>query len=370
MFDHSVHQLFDYMIHESSTLCLLIDKEGVILQSNSFADKLSGQKLTGLPITDLFLHFNRAPEISEYLSPPGEKILVNVITKAELPSTYYFIFYDLGSSVLAIGEADNLDSDKLRKNLLELNQDLHNLSRELQKKTIELTKLNELKNQFLGIAAHDLRNPLNIIMGFNDFLNQDLENQLCDRHTMMFAEIQKSSRFMLQLIDNLLDVSTIESGKLTVNREQTDIAMLIKRNVELNNFVANKKSINIHFDKPDFFPAIPVDCMKIEQVLNNLLSNAVKFSHPGTSIQVKLHAKNNFAIVSVADNGQGIPETDLKKLFTPFGTTNVKSTAGEKSTGLGLSIVQNIIHGHQGEIWVESKVDQGTVFFFSLPLTE
>lgn len=252
--------------------------------------------------------------------------------------------------------------------LSRLNNELVNIQRELAKKNRELDELNKLKNQFLGIAAHDLRNPLSVIMGFSAYLVEYEEANLTEDQMMMLNAILTSSEFMLRLINDLLDVSAIESGKLELNLEKADIVPVISKNIELNKVIAQKKNISIHFSAPEYIPAINFDAGKIEQVLNNLISNAVKYSQPGTQVFVEAVKKESDVIISVTDQGHGIPEAELVKLFKPFSRTSVQSTAGETSTGLGLSIVRNLISGHKGKIWVESTVGKGSTFYFSLPV--
>ena len=252
--------------------------------------------------------------------------------------------------------------------LSRLNNDLINMQRELAKKNRELDELNKLKNQFLGIAAHDLRNPLGVIMGYSSFLLEESEGHWSDDQIKMLKSISSSSEFMLHLLNNLLDISSIESGKLNLDLNRSDIVKLIERNVELNSVIAHKKNINISFTYMQKIPDLLIDTGKIEQVLNNLISNAVKFSHPGNDIYITIQLKGNEAVIAVADHGQGIPEPELHKLFKPFEKNMVKSTAGEKSTGLGLSIVRKLVEGHNGNVWVESKKGEGSVFYFSLPV--
>jgi signal transduction histidine kinase len=249
-----------------------------------------------------------------------------------------------------------------------LNNDLVNMQRELAKKNRELDELNKIKNRFLGIAAHDLRNPLGVIMGYSDYILEEDNGNFSEEHLMMLSSILKSSEFMLSLINNLLDVSAIESGKLDLELTKADLISVIRNNVELNNVIAQKKNIQIHFNAQEQISEILIDIGKIEQVLNNLISNAVKYSFPNTTVQVNICQNESEIIVSVTDQGKGIPESELGKLFKPFEKTSVQSTAGEKSTGLGLSIVKNLVLGHKGRIWVDSKVGEGSTFYFSLPL--
>lgn len=251
--------------------------------------------------------------------------------------------------------------------LSRLNNDLVNMQRELFKKNKELDELNKLKNEFLGIAAHDLRSPLSVIIGYSQYVLEETKGILSDDHQYMIDAILTSSKFMLQLLNDLLDVSAIESGKLNLNLDKINLVNIVKRNVELNNVISQKKNISICLNTHPSIPDIVCDGGKIEQVLNNLIGNAVKFSMPGTAIRVGIRKAEAEVVVSVADQGPGIPDAELGKLFKPFVTTSVQSTAGEKSTGLGLSIVRNLVLGHKGKIWVESKLGEGSTFYFSLP---
>jgi two-component system, OmpR family, sensor kinase len=250
-----------------------------------------------------------------------------------------------------------------------LNNELANLQREVTKKNVELEKLNEEKNRFLGIAAHDLRNPLNAIQMYSEFLLDEAADALNQEQMGFVSIIHSSSRFMLQLVNDLLDVAKIESGKLELELSNTDLVSLIERNVVLNSAMASKKQIKLNFEHDDYIPNVPIDAAKIEQVLNNLITNALKFSSSGSVINVNLVTTDNEVILSVKDQGQGIPSNDLDKLFKPFQRTSVKTTDGEESTGLGLAIVRKIVLGHKGRVWVESEVGRGTTFYVALPLS-
>lgn len=251
-----------------------------------------------------------------------------------------------------------------------VNNELADAQRELAKKNAALAALNEQKNRLLGMAAHDLRNPLGVIMSYAKFLDRMAGARLDDKERQFVAQIGKSSEFMLRLLEDLLDVSQIESGKLNLALAPVDLAALVDNNVALNRVLAAAKQIDIALDLD--LPPAPVtvcaDAIKIEQVLNNLVSNAVKYSHAGTAVRVSVGADDKEIVVAVRDQGQGIPEAELSQLFQPFSKTSVKSTAGEKSTGLGLAITRKIVEGHGGRIWVESRVGAGSTFSFSLPL--
>lgn len=246
---------------------------------------------------------------------------------------------------------------------------LNATNQEIEKKNEELKLLNDQKNQFLGMAAHDLRNPLTVIEGYSTLLKDKLEEAGDPTTTNMINRIQKSSAFMLQLINDLLDISSIESGKVTVNLAPVDFVALVKENVDLESSFAEKKQIKIVFQPSQKIPIFQCDHDKISQVLTNLITNAIKYSHSGTTIEVSLTTSQTELIVSVKDQGQGIPPNEIVRLFQPFTKTSVKSTAGEASTGLGLAIVKKIVTEHRGRIWAESEVGKGSTFFFALPLS-
>lgn len=269
--------------------------------------------------------------------------------------------------------ADLIKEQKLKENsfydeLGRLYNELANLQRELSKKNIELEKLNEEKNRFLGIAAHDLRNPLNAIQMYSEFLSDEAFDVLTPEQREFVSIIYSSSQFMLRLVNDLLDVAKIESGKLELNLVRTDLIDLIKHNVILNSAMASRKNIRIDFDSDPDIPETLIDTAKIEQVLNNLIVNAIKFSSPGGVICVKVSKSDGEVVLSVKDQGPGIPSDEIDKLFKPFQRTSVRSTAGEDSTGLGLAIVRKIITGHKGRVWVESEVGNGSTFYVVLPL--
>jgi signal transduction histidine kinase len=273
-------------------------------------------------------------------------------------------FKDRGD--LAGAQAEQTSS--LYDDLSRLNNELVNLQRELAKRNVELERLDELKNRFLGTAAHELRNPLGIIWSYSDFLMHEISDLLSEEHLEFLSIIQYSSEFMLHMVDDLLDVSAIESGRLNLTLESTDLFALVEHNVALNRVLAEKKQIHLGLHTDGDSPALHLDPAKIEQVLNNLISNAVKFSYPASSVEIRVFREKDRALISVRDEGQGIPADEVDNLFKWFGKTSVKGTEGEISSGLGLAIAHKIVLGHRGRIWVESEVGKGSTFCVSLPI--
>lgn len=280
------------------------------------------------------------------------------------------------ANVLRLTAKDNAEltsrmerDNALYEELSRLNNQLVNLQRELAKKNQQLQQLNDQKNQFLGMVSHDLRNPLSVIMMYSEFLLDDVAAQMSAEQRGFLSIIYSSSEFMLNMVNELLDIAKIESGKLTLDLAPTDLCDLVRQNVALNSALGARKQITIELACDEGLAPLLIDGAKIEQVLNNLLGNAVKFSYPGSRVLVSVRRMEGHVCVSVQDFGQGIPSDELSKLFKPFTRTSVKSTGGEKSTGLGLAIARRIVEGHEGRIWAESQVGEGTIFSFLLPLS-
>ncbi|MDX9703534.1 MAG: GAF domain-containing sensor histidine kinase [Candidatus Auribacterota bacterium] len=227
-----------------------------------------------------------------------------------------------------------------------------------------LMELNELKNKFLGMTVHDLRNPIAIIKGFLDLL---LLQDNSDYYTKVFDHIRGQADKMLSLIGDLLDITAIEAGKINIQKKQENIIDVVNDSVKTNRLISIGKNIEIQVDLSLDLPDVYIDKARIAQVMDNLISNAVKFSESGTVITIKVYLKDKSVCVSVADHGQGIPQSDLPKLFQPFSRIGVRPTGGEKSTGLGLAIVKKIIDLHNGSIEVESQPGIGTMVTFCLP---
>jgi signal transduction histidine kinase len=259
-------------------------------------------------------------------------------------------------------------TDALYDELSRLNNELVTLQREVTKTNADLEKLIELKNEFLGMAAHDLRNPLFVVQSCAKFLLAKASGQLDEEQVEFLSIIESYSGFMLQMVEDLLDVSAIESGRLVLLPEPVDLVALVRRNLALNTVLAENKQIYLSFRHDQDLPLMMLDPVKIEQVLNNLISNAVKFSHPGSQVEVLLQRQADEAVILVRDEGQGIPAEELDRLFKWFGRTSVRGTGGERSTGLGLAIVRRIVAGHRGRIWVKSEVGKGSSFYVSLPI--
>lgn len=243
---------------------------------------------------------------------------------------------------------------------------VHAAYEEIKKKNEELRTLNDQKNQFLGMAAHDLRNPLGVIIGYSGMLKSKFETTLDENSLKMIDKISHSGSFMLRLINDLLDISVIESGKVTLRLAKVDLRELIDDNIALLSNIAEKKGVKLLCIRRPGDMKLTCDPNKISQVLTNLVSNSVKFSKTGSVVEIVLVPSKTEITLSIKDSGIGMSAEMQKSLFQPF-TKGSMGTSGEKSTGLGLAIVHKIVVEHRGKIWCESELGKGTTFFISLP---
>lgn len=237
----------------------------------------------------------------------------------------------------------------------------YNQQIELELKNKQLEQLNQDKSRLLGMAAHDLRGPLGNVSMLCDLMLGDVES-LNPMQEELVTMMDTSVKFMLDLINSLLDVSTIESGRLDLDCKEVNLTQLIRKAVNIFMFSAKQKNIVVEFNPvlPDL--TVCADQIRIQQVIQNLISNALKFSKPGTTVTVALEQHHGEVIVSVKDEGQGIMKEELGRLFQFFQKTSTLSTHGESSTGLGLAISQKIMEAHGGGISVESEYGEGSVF--------
>jgi len=305
------------------------------------------------------------PETSEIpvIFLTGKTETGDIVKGFELGAVDYVV-KPFNSTELLARVNTHLSLKEAREGEKKLRENLQEKFEEIERKNIELKELNELKNQFLGIAAHDLRSPLTVI---NTYIFAISNDNLMDEQVTYLGKVKDITNYMLNLINNLLDLSAIETGHLTLDMKQHNYIKFLKDSIELNKAIASKKNISLDLKYVEEIPFITFDRDKLTQVINNLISNAIKFSHKNTAITVEVKKENEFITTSVIDQGQGIPSEELHKLFREFQKTSVKSTGKEKSTGLGLAITKKIIEAHKGRVGVESKVGEGSEFYFTLP---
>ena len=239
---------------------------------------------------------------------------------------------------------------------------------ELKKSTQNLIKLNETKDRFISIISHDLRTPFSSILGFTDLLANDEELTEDDRKQYI-KYIQESSRSMLALVNSLLDWTRLQTGRIKFEPQKIDVSKIVLDSANALSGSAMQKGIEV-VSLVNQSLYLFVDKSLITQVFNNLISNAIKFTNKGGFIRISNEAVTNsrFVKFSVKDTGVGIKNDDLGKLFSVDAKFTSEGTAGERGSGLGLSLVKEIIEKHGGTISVESEYGKGTEFIFTLPI--
>jgi signal transduction histidine kinase len=359
-----------YVQDDAPVLFVRMDWEGNILETNQYAIDLLGLDVRKRTFADVLVDFPRKLRLADLAANTSRRHMLDVATEAGSPKTFYFRFFTHQDQVLCFGAEDPDDGERLRTEVLSLNQELSNLTRDLQKSNAELAKLNELKNQFLGMAAHDLRKPVGLVMAYSEFLLDEAGPALGEEHCGFLSTILDSAQSMKRLIDDFLDVAMIESGRFALQVEPTELGPIIQRAVVVAGLTAKKKGIALQVDQDETLPRLLIDGPKIEQALANLLANAIEHSHPDATVEVRSGREGKFVTLSVKDEGDGIDEEHLSRLFQPYERAGSRKTSGERSTGLGLAIALRITEEHGGKIAVESTVGAGSTFHISLPLAD
>jgi len=240
------------------------------------------------------------------------------------------------------------------------------LMRRLADQKRELEELNAAKDRFLGIAAHDLRNPLVVVGGYTELLRAKMDGE---DELELIGQIKASADRMVTLISNLLDVSKIQKGTLTIRKTRVDVGSFLAESGRHNELIGTMKGVDLKLVPPEEGIRAEFDKEYMHQVLDNLLGNAFKYSRKGSTVTLGAEVAGGWLRFSVKDEGVGIPEEDLPKIFDEFTRAGSRPTGGEDGTGLGLAIVRHIVELHDGEVGVESEVGRGSTFTVSIPLS-
>jgi len=231
----------------------------------------------------------------------------------------------------------------------------------------EIERLNQLKNQFLGTAAHDIRGPIASIKTAADYLLD--RSPTPERQDRLMNLIRNSSTDLIDLLETLLDISVIESGVPKLSKTDVNVAKIVVERLELYQAEAVSKGLTVNRNLPAEVLAV-VDPLKMKQICDNLITNAIKYSEMNGSIEVSLVQSNDRFIFSIRDAGPGISEDEQEQLFQAFSVLSTKTTRGEKKTGLGLAITKSIVDAHGGKIYYKHSKGMQSTFFVELPLLD
>ncbi len=238
----------------------------------------------------------------------------------------------------------------------------------LIEKTEEVEEANQAKSEFLAHMSHELRTPLNVIIGFSELMVDEVPGKINEEQRQSLNDILDSSQHLLSLINDVLDLSKVEAGKMRLRLTNLALAEVIEplTRTMMPILAPRKQSLDVEIEEG--LPPVHADKAKIRQVLLNLLSNSAKFTPDGGKLKIEAGRENGWCQVSVIDNGIGINKEDQERMFEPFYQPDNPITKEKGGTGLGLIVTKQIIERHGGRIWVESEYGKGSRFTFTLPL--
>jgi len=232
----------------------------------------------------------------------------------------------------------------------------------------EQRELDRAKSNFISMVSHELRTPLNSILGFANVILSGATGPLSDRQREFLEYIQASSRHLVQLVSDILDLSRIDAGTFTLHKSKVLPEIIAKQVVSQLSGLAAEQNIELAFLSDKKIPKIEADGRRVEQVLINLVGNAIKFTPSGGKVIVRVRNKGDHVLFSVSDTGPGISEEDMDRIFERFYQSIMNPQAATKGTGLGLAIAKSLVEQHGGKIWVDSTPGQGATFHFTLPI--
>lgn len=339
---------------------IVLDLRKKVMIFNSAAQKLTGlteSEALGKEINDVIKLSNKDGEVSDLIYCPAENPSSNLTVYSEKN-------LQLVSQKLTKPSNVDLTTTKIQgppDSQLCCVITIHD--------TTQSKEFEDMKFDFVSMAAHELRTPITSIKGYISVLSQEMKDKIAPDQKMLFDQIQSSSERLASLVENLLNVSRIERGGLTINMQMLDWLELVKSIVSDHRTRAGEKFIDLEFiQPPTTIPQIRADRLRMGEVLSNLLSNAIKYTEPHGRVSVSIELNNKEVITHISDTGHGIPPEMQPYLFIKFFRVNNKLDYGTKGNGLGLYIAKSIVELHHGKIWVNSELGKGSTFSFSLPL--
>lgn len=376
---------FRELLEAAPDAIMQVDADGRIILLNRVAEDMFGysrDELLGQPVEALIpreLHARHAEHRAHYRQQPmtrtmGSGLALEAIRK---DGTRFPVEISLSPSESAEGfrvtaiirdtTERRTAEERLRKVREEYTQRLAETNAELEMTNRELERANRLKSEFLASMSHELRTPLHTIIGFSELLSEELEGPLNEKQKRFVQHIHTDSLHLLELINDVLDISKIEADRLELRPEAFDLTALVAESLASVRSLADAKSHKLEtaLDVPT---ALEADRLRIKQVLVNLLSNAIKFTPEGGRIRLEARMQKSFVVVSVTDTGVGIPPEEHESIFDKFHQVGATTKGVREGTGLGLAITKRLVEQHGGSISVQSQPQQGSTFLFTLPL--
>ncbi len=364
---------FRELLEAAPDAIIEVDQSGRIVLLNAVTEKLFGysrEELLGLNVDQLLPEgprgrhsAHRAHYTAEaHVRPMGSGLTLRAKRRdgSEVPVEISLspVNSDDGLHVLAIIR------DATERHLAE--EKIRSANQQLELRNREVERANRLKSEFLASMSHELRTPLHTIIGFTELLAEELEGPLNDRQKRFVKHVHQDSHHLLALINDILDLSKIEAGRMELRLESFDAAGVLQDVLAGIRTLADAKQIRID-NRVAGQIGIVADRVRFREILNNLLSNAVKFTPEGGDIWVEAGFEDDMALFAVSDSGIGIAPEDQDAIFETFRQVGSTTRGVREGTGLGLAIVRRLVEMHGGSIRVESEIDKGSRFQFTMP---
>jgi len=363
-----------------ATLCHTLEDIGyraIGLKTGANALEMIRRSPFNVVITDIKLPDIDGMEILELAKEMNPDVAVIMMTSYASMETavdainqgaYAYFVKPINPGEIKTAIANALSQQSLLQENKRLVESLQQSNKLLFEANEELKKATQAKSEFLAHMSHELRTPLNVIIGFSELMINEVPGKISKEQRRCLDDTLTSGKQLLDLTSEVLDLSKVESGKMRLRLTNITLTEVIEslRSTIMPMLAPRKQSLNVEVEEG--LPPVHADKAKLRQVLLNLLSNAAKFTPDGGELKIEAVRENDWCQVSVIDNGIGIKEEDQERIFEPFCQLDNPLTEEKDGTGLGLTLVKQIIERHGGRIWIESEYEKGSRFTFTLPL--
>lgn len=346
--------------------------------SPNFNALLNQQPTQGQKLTDLLWEFVGSEEqLARVLEGKEVKYNIERINRTQADgSIHYFSFHvvpliaETPAEGLLVVVKDVTDSSLSHQEVVQDRNELRIFQKNLARKNEQLQQLNRFKSLLISMVSHDLRSPLTTIGGYTELLMEEWDD-IDPQQLQMLNIIRTQTQQLNQILTSLLDLDQIEQGTLTLNRVECNLAALVAEEVHSQQPLAKRRGQLVKFEQPSYPIRLKVDRSRMRQIIQNLLANAIKYTPRNKQIICSLSLDESSnpqrALIEIADQGRGMTEEEQASLFQLYYRTKNARLSNAGGRGLGLYIVKMLVAAHNGEIWVKSKVGQGTTFTVAFP---
>jgi PAS domain S-box-containing protein len=377
-------QRFRELLEAAPDAILQVDEQGRIILLNHMTEQMFGytrEELLGASVELLVpgeLRAAHAAHRVRYADHPKTRAMGSglVLEAVRKDGTRFPVEISLSPAVSEAGfrataivrdiTARKRAEDQLRAAQEHYTRQLAAHNQELALRNREVERANRLKTEFLASMSHELRTPLHTIIGFSELLAEQIQGPLNEKQQRFVDHIHRDSLHLLELINDILDLSKIESGRIEMHPEPLELAGVVEESLNVIRPLGRSKSLTIQALLTPLL-RVQADPLRLKQILMNLLSNAVKFTPEGGRITVTAHQAGDLVEISVADTGVGIPLQEHEAIFDIFHQAGATTKGVREGTGLGLAITKRLVEEHGGTIVVESEPGRGSRFTFAIP---